>query len=376
MSYPNLLSNVQIGDLNLQNRVAMAPMTRGRSGADLTANEIIAEYYSQRASAGLLITEGAPTSILGRGWYHTPEVFTPEHAKGWRIVTEKVHQNNGLIFCQLWHAGRYSHSSFREGEPGYEGEKAISVAPSPIKRASHDGKQTHTPKGQVDVETPREMTIEEIHALPEEFRNAAQTAKDGGFDGVEVHCAAGFLLDTFLQSCTNKRTDDYGGSFENRFRIVDEVLKAMFTVYEPSRIGVKISPNGNYNDMGSDDFRESFLYFAKRLAEYGLGYLHISIGLGFGFHGKGDAMTLAEFREVYPGVIIGNCDYDAETAERTIADGHADLISFGRPFLSNPDLAEKFASGTKLNPVLHHKYWYTSAEQPWTKEGYTDLSVV
>lgn len=377
MSHPTLLSPLKIGPMELKNRFVMAPMSRGRAGPSLTANELIAEYYAARASAGLIISEGSHTSILGRGWFHTPEVFTPAHAKGWKIVTDLVHEKGGLMFCQLWHAGRTGHSAFRDGEPGYEGKMKLSVAPSAIKKHSESGKQMHTPRGgQVDVEEPRELTVEEIEALPEEFRNAAQTAKDGGFDGVEVHCAGGFLLDTFLQTCSNNRTDEYGGSLENRFRIVDKVMRAVLTVFEPSRVSVKLSPNSDYNGMGSDDFRESFLYYVKRFSEYGLGYLHLTLGLDFGFHGKGEEMTLAEFRKVYSGVIMANMGYDADSAEKEIADGNSDLVSFGRSFLRNPDFVERVAEGKELNPVLDFQYWYSSLEKVLTTEGYTDLSVV
>lgn len=354
----------------------MAPMSRGRAGPSLTANELIGDYYAARATAGLIITEGTHTSVMGRGWFHTPEVFTEAHAKGWKLVTDKVHNAGGKIFCQLWHAGRASHSAFRDGEPGYEGEKARSLAPSAIKRASDSGKQMYTSRrGEVDVEEPRAMTVAEIEGLPDEFLQAAKTAKDGGFDGIEVHCANGFLLDTFLQSCSNKRDDKYGGSFENRFRIVDAVLHAVTAVFEPSQVGVRIAPNGAYNGMGSKDFRESFLYYANRFNEYGLAYMHIMSGLSFGFHDLGKAMELSEFRKVFSGPIIANVGYDAETAEKEIANGNADFISFGRPFLNNPDLVSRFQEGRELRPVLNFKYWYSSVDNVLTTEGYTDLTV-
>ncbi|CDF36844.1 NADH:flavin oxidoreductase/NADH oxidase [Chondrus crispus] len=377
-SHPTLFSPLKLGEtLTLPNRVVMAPMSRGRATSALKANELMAEYYASRASAGLLITEGTHTSVMGRGWFHTPELVTSDDAKAWRIVTDKVHEAGGRIFCQMWHAGRASHSAFRDGEDGYEGEKKLSVAPSAIKRASEAGKQRHTPRGgEVDVETPRAMTVEEIEALPEEFRNAAQVARDGGFDGVEIHGANGFLLDTFMQSCSNHRTDQYGGSLENRFRIVDACIRAVLTVFEPECVGIRIAPNGVYNGMGSDDFRESFLYYARRFSEYKLGYMHVMIGLGFGFHNKGKPMTIAELKKEFPGPIIANVGFDADSAEKELSEGGADLVAFGRPFLSNPDLVEKMQEGRELRPMLPMEYWYTSKENVWTSEGYTDLSVM
>nr|AYM26622.1 NADH oxidase [Gracilariopsis lemaneiformis] len=374
-TYPKLLSPIDLGlDLKLANRVVMAPMTRGRATDKLKANDVMAEYYAQRASAGLIITEGTHISVLGRGWFQAPDIFTEEDAKAWKLVADRVHSHDGKIFCQLWHTGRASHSSFREGVPGYEGDMKLSVAPSAIKRGSHSGKQGFTKlPGQVDIETPRALTTEEVDALPEEYRNAAQQAKDAGFDGVEIHSANGYLLDEFLQSCSNKRTDKYGGSMENRFRLLDDVIRAVLTVFEPHQVGVRFSPNGVFNGMGSDDYRESFLYYAQRVAEYKLGYLHIMIGLGFGFHNKGEPMTMAEFRKVYPGTLMANVGYDAKSAEEEIASGNTDMVSFGRPFISNPDFVERLASGAKLNDPAPQSVYYSSVENAMAADGYTDF---
>lgn len=362
-----------MGDLELPNRVVMAPMTRGRAGPEYIANEEMAKYYSQRASAGLIITEGTHTSLVARGWFEAGEIYTDDHVEGWKITTNAVHAENGRIFCQLWHTGRASHSSFRKDLPEFPGDMALSVAPSPVIRTSHTGKQRYTAvKGEVDIETPRELTLDEIKALPEEYRNAAQKAKDAGFDGVEIHGANGYLLDEFLQSCSNFRKDEYGGSLENRFRIVDEVLTAVLTVFDSSRVGLRLSPNGVFNGMGSDDFREAFLYYAKRLSEYNLGYLHIMIGLGFGFHQKGEPMTMKEFRDVYPGVLMANVGYDAESAEKEISEGVTDLVSFGRPYIANPDLVERFASGADLAQPKGQDTWYSSADYRPGALGYTD----
>lgn len=372
MSYPNLLSEVRVGKHNLRNRVMMAPMTRGRAGETFTANPLMAEYYGQRAGAGIIVTEGTQTSLQARGWFQAPDIYTPQHAEAWKATTKAVHDKGGLIFCQLWHTGRASHSSFREGMDAFDDPTA--VAPSAIKRASDSGKQEYTMKpGSVEVETPRALTTEEVGQLSDEYRNAAQMAKAAGFDGVEVHCANGYLLDTFLQSCSNQRTDKYGGSFENRFRAVDEILRAIMMVYEPDQVAVRLSPNGIFNGMGSDDFRESFLYYAERLSKFGLGYLHVLIGLGFGFHEKGEAMKMEEFRKAYSGVLVANVGYDPESAEKEIADGNADLIAIGRPYLSNPDLVERLAKGVKLAEEPPKDYWFSKFENVFTTEGYTDF---
>lgn len=373
MSYPNLLSPVKLGSIELANRIAMSPMTRGRAGPEYTANALMAEYYRQRASAGLIISEGTHTSMQARGWFQGPEVYKPEDVAGWKLTTDAVHEEGGKIFCQLWHPGRASHSNFRAGKPGFEGDRALPVAPTAQKKPSESGTVRHTEaEGEVPLETPRALTTAECALIAEEHRHAAETAKKAGFDGVEIHCANGFLLDTFLQACSNKRTDRYGGSMDNRFRIVDEVINAVLTVFPAHAIGVKISPNGAYNGMGSPDYRESFLHYATRLNTFGLGYLHIMIGLGFGFHGLGDAMTLRDFRAVFSGPLIANVGYDAETGERELADGNADMIAYGRLFISNPDLVQRLRDGSKLAPCGGDMTtWYTAKETPYTTEGYT-----
>jgi N-ethylmaleimide reductase len=202
----------------------------------------------------------------------------------------------------------------------------------------------------------------------EDYRKAAKRARDAGFDGIEIHGANGYLIDTFLQSKTNQRSDRYGGSLENRYRFLKEVVEAILTVWPASRVGVKLSPNGIYNDMGSPDYQETFLYVAEQLNASGLAYLHLMDGLGFGFHELGEPMTLAEFRQVFSKAIIGNCGYTQETAAEAIRSNQADLIAFGRPFISNPDLVERFAHGWPLNPEAPMKDWYSSEAQ-----GYVDF---
>jgi N-ethylmaleimide reductase len=363
---PTLLSPVTVGTLECPNRVVLSPMTRGRCGASGLVNADVVEYYTQRTSAGLIVTEGASISLQAEGWWGAPKMYRPEDATGWKTVTDAVHAKGGRIYCQLWHSGRASHSVFRPDAADGRG-----VAPSPIMNEGHQF--AFTPKGRVSPETPRELTTEEVDAVPEEYRHAAQTAKEAGFDGVELHGANGYLLDTFMQSLTNKRTDKYGGSFENRFRLIKACLEAVCTVFPSTSVGIRIGPNGVYNGMGSTDFRESFLDYAQRMSTMNLAYLHVVDGLAFGFHNLGEPMTMAEFRKVYNGTLIANCGYNQETAEKAIASGDADLIAFGRPYISNPDLVERFAKGAALNPDADHAIFYSPGGENLGANGYTDF---
>jgi N-ethylmaleimide reductase len=230
-----------------------------------------------------------------------------------------------------------------------------------------NGDHVHTPEGNKLYETPRPLTVNEIRATVDDYHNAAANAKKAGFSGVEVHGANGYLINQFLDSKTNIRDDHYGGSVENRFRFFKEVLEAVLEVWEPECVGARISPNGVFNDMGSEDFREIFLYAAGELNKFNLGYLHIMDGLAFGFHEKGEPMTLAEFRPIFKGCIIGNCGYTKETAEERLEEGVADMAAFGRPFITNPDLPERFLNDWPLNPAEDMSLWYTAGP-----EGYTD----
>ncbi|MEM0968620.1 MAG: alkene reductase [Verrucomicrobiota bacterium] len=359
MSTKTLLSPTSLGDLELNNRIALAPMTRARAGEERIPNALMAEYYRQRATAGLVITEATTISPQANGWNHSPGIYTDAMEAGWKPVVEAVHAAGSPIFLQLWHCGRASHSSFHNGAPA--------VAPSPI---PIQGDSIHTPKGKESYETPRALETDEIPSLIADYRDAAERARRAGFDGVEIHSANGYLLDEFLQSKTNHRTDNYGRSTENRYRLLDEIVSAVAEVWPANRIAVRLSPNGVFNDMGSPDYREQFTYVATQLDRFGLAYLHVMDGLGFGFHELGDPMTLADFRHVYHGPLMGNCGYTQETAEEAISAGHADVIAFGRPFISNPDLPQRFAKGLPLAPEAEVSAWYT----PAGAEGYTDFS--
>jgi N-ethylmaleimide reductase len=355
-----LLSAFNLRGLQLRNRVVMSPLTRSRAGENRLPNVLMAEYYVQRASAGMILTEATVISRQGIGWLDSPGIYSDEQATAWKMIVDVLHARGTPVFLQLWHCGRASHSSFHESE-------GLPVAPSAIKI---NGEYIHTPIGKQPYETPRALETEEIPSIVEDYRRAAERAKTAGFDGVEIHSANGYLIDEFLQSRTNHRTDRYGGTLENRCRFLNEIVRSVLTVWACERVGVHISPNGNFNDMGSPDFRETFLHVAKELNQYSLAYLHVVDGLAFGFHELGQPMTLAEFRTVFQGPLIGNCGYTQGTAEAVLQSRHADLISFGRPFISNPDLVERFANGWPLTPPADPEVWYSF---DLGKVGYTDF---
>jgi N-ethylmaleimide reductase len=335
-------------------------MTRSRAGKERLPNSLMARYYAQRASAGLLITEATVISKQGIGWLNSPGIYSDQQAEAWKMVGDAAHGRGAPIFLQLWHCGRASHSSFHEKE-------GLPVAPSAIKIA---GDTIHTPLGKQPYETPRALEAEEVETIVKDYRHAAERAKSAGFDGIELHAANGYLIDQFLQSKTNHRTDRYGGSLESRYRFLDEIVKAVSSAWASERVGVHLSPNGAFNDMGSPDFRETFRYVAQQLDRHRIAYLHVVDGLAFGFHGLGPTMTLKELREIFKGPLMGNSGYTQETAETAIRQRHADLISFGRPFISNPDLAERFANGWPLNPPADQKVWYSFDEA-----GYVDFPI-
>lgn len=359
MTNQALFQPFSLQDLTLPNRIVLAPMTRSRAGAGRIPNALMAEYYKQRSSAGLIITEATTISEEANGWIESPGIYSDEMTEGWKPIVNAAHGKGAAIFLQLWHMGRSSHSSFHNGQPG--------VAASAIKI---NEPYIHTPTGKQPHEVPRALETAEIPRVVADYANAARRAKDAGFDGVEIHGANGYLIDNFLQSKTNQRTDQYGGNVENRYRFLKEIVEAIVAIWPTNRVGVRLSPNGVFNDMGSPDFREQFTYVATQLDSYGLSYLHVMDGLAFGFHNLGEPMTLADFRKVFHGPLIGNCGYTQEMAEQAIASGHADLIAFGRPFISNPDLVERFRNNWPLAEVAPISDWYS----PIGEKGYTDFS--
>ncbi len=358
-----LLSSFTNGSLTFANRVVMAPLTRGRAGTSRIANKHIAEYYAQRASAGLIITEGTAISEDGYGWYATPGIYTQEQANGWKLSTEAVHAKGGKIFAQLWHTGRQAHSSFNS--------KGRIFAPSAIK-VPGDGHTRDANQNEASYEVPHALTIEEIAETVADYKRAAGFAKDAGFDGVEIHGANGYLVDTFLQSATNTRTDAYGGSVENRIRFLVEIVEAIKDVYSSDRIGVRLSPNGVFGGMGSADNFETFTAVAKTLKPYNLGYIHLMDGMNFGFHKLCRPVTLFDIKRHFDGPVIGNITFTKDTAEGALRSGAADMIAFGRPYITNPDLVERFQNDWPLTPDAPYSAWYgrtPNAED--SLEGYT-----
>jgi N-ethylmaleimide reductase len=320
----------------------------------------MAEYYEQRASGGLIITEATGISEEGYGWLNSPEIRTPEQIAGWKKVTDRVHDKGGHVYVQLWHMGRQAHSSFHPST-----NRVVSASNIPMK-----GKVKTAEYIDVEAETPVPLTVDEIQQTVQDFVQAAQNALEAGFDGIELHAANGYLIDQFLESCSNKRTDQYGGSMENRLRFLREIIEGIIASGFPAnRIGFRISPNGAYGDVGSEDNFEMFPYVAKELNKYGMAYLHVMDGLSFGFHGKAKVVTCADLRKVWDGIIICNVGLTKEVAEGMVRSGAADLCCFGRLYISNPDLPERFANNYPLaESAVYDTWWGHTAEK-----GYTDF---
>lgn len=331
-----LLEPYRLGALTLPNRMVMAPLTRNRAPGG-TPNALMAEYYSQRATAGLIVTEGTQVGPLGQGYQDTPGIYTDAQRDGWRLVTDAVHRAGGRIFAQLWHVGRVSHSYYHGKQP---------VAPSPIPPSG----KAYTPEGMKEYETPHALGRDEIPGVVNEFRRGAQVARDAGFDGVEIHGANGYLVDQFLQSGSNQRTDEYGGTPEGRTRFLLEVLGAVTSVWPSERVGVRISPAGGTNGIHDADPVETFTHVAQQLDNRGLGYVHV-IEAPVGTSGPDDRQVCSTslVREVYRGTLITAGGYTPETAERALEKGCADLVAFGRLFIANPDLVERVQTAARRN---------------------------
>lgn len=335
-----LFTPVQVGALTLPNRFAMAPMTRSRATNEGNVpTESVVKYYVQRATAGLIITEGAQVSAQGVGYINTPGIYTPEQVAGWQKVTEAVHAAGGRIFVQLWHVGRVSHPFFQNGE--------LPVAPSAIKP---EGAKAFTGQGFEDVPTPRALELSEIPGIVDQFRQAARNAKQAGFDGVEIHGANGYLLDQFLQDGSNQRTDEYGGSLENRARFVLEVVQAVVEELGADRVGIRFSPQGSASIQDSDPV-QTFSYVTEQLNQFNLAYLHVIEALpGHPMAAQpGTPAVAAQLRQIFNGTFILNGGYTQDTAEQALTNNEADLIAFGVPFIANPDLVERFRIGAALN---------------------------
>lgn len=350
-----LFAPMRLGPYELPNRVWMAPMTRCRAEKDGSPTPIMAEYYAQRATAGLLITEACQVSEQGRGHQGTPGMYTPAHAEGWRRVTEAVHARGGRIFAQLWHVGRSSHPLFPRSDGPPVSSSAIPISG-----------EVPTPKGPMPHPTPRGLELDEIPGVVEQYRRAAEVALSAGFDGVELHGANGYLPDQFLRDGVNRRTDAYGGSVPNRARFHLEVTQVLIDVWGPGRVGVRLSPCGTYNDMRDSSPRETFGWLIARLGEMGLGYLHLMEAMESDLRHGGENIPVDEFRSIFPGVLIANSGFTREKAEDYLARGAADAVAWGTLFLSNPDLPERFRRRAPLN-AADPKTFYAGGPK-----GYTD----
>lgn len=335
----DLFTPIKIGDLTLKNRMVMAPLTRNRATpGDLAPNEMNVEYYRQRTSAGLIICEGSQIADDALGYPLTPGIHSPKQVAGWKKVTDAVHAEGGLIFMQLWHCGRVSHSSMLPGQ-------MRPLAPSAIKPAG----EVFTYEGMKPYETPQAIATEAIPGIIEQYRHAARCAIEAGFDGVEIHGANGYLLDQFLRDGSNQRDDQYGGSIENRARLLMEVTAAVCEIWDPQRVGVRLSPLQPFNDLYDSDPQATFSYTVKALNRFNLGYLHITEMGADNPGAAGPEFDISSLRPLWDGIYMTNFNYDKQTANQALAAGQADLIAFGRLFIANPDLPHRFAENAELN---------------------------
>jgi len=343
-----VLQAVTIGSLQLKNRIVMAPMTRSRSDDAGIPPDYAADYYAQRAGAGLIITEATNISAQAKGYPRTPGIWTEEQVAAWKRVTDEVHRRDGKIFLQLWHTGRMSHPDMHEGG-------ALPVAPSAIKPEG----QIRVQDGMKDFVTPRALETKEIPLIVEDYRRAAVNAKLAGFDGVEVHSANNYLLEQFVRDSTNDRKDQYGGSLENRLRFPLEVVKAVVDVWGADRVGIRISPvtTAPGNTPLDSNTMETFGVYVDELSKLGLLYIHDIEGVTQLSRDAADGISFTALRERFSGIYIANNQYTLGLAEKTLAAGDADLFSIGRPFIANPDLIERLETGAPLAEAPK-EYWY------------------
>ena len=351
----NLFESVQLGSLVLANRIFMAPLTRNRAGADGVPGELAVTYYTQRASAGLIVTEATQISPMGKGYINTPGIYSPEQVRAWSRIVESVHHRGGRIFLQLWHVGRISHTSLLPNN-------AQPVAPSAVRANS----QTLIAAGMAPVSEPVALTADGIKQTLDDYRRAAANAKEVGFDGVEIHAANGYLIDQFLKTGSNRRSDEYGGVASNRARFLSETVERILEVWDNRRVGVRLSPTGGFNDMTDDDPRETFSVALDRLNSYELGYLHVvETAQNSKGSSEADLAMSAHLRTLWKGLYIVNGGYDGPRGEAALRAGHADAIAYGRAFLANPDLPRRLKLGAALNQPDPKTFYGGSAE------GYT-----
>ena len=352
----SLFEPVNFGSLVLANRVFMAPLTRNRANADGVHSELAATYYAQRASAGLIITEATQISPMGKGYINTPGIHSPQQVRAWRHIVDAVHEKGGRIFLQLWHVGRISHTSLLPNN-------SLPVAPSAIRANS----QTFIASGPAQVSEPVALTLLGIRETLADYRAAADNAKEAGFDGVEIHAANGYLIDQFLRSRSNQRSDVYGGSASNRVRFLSEVLEKVLEVWDKERIGVRISPTGTFNDMADSNPTETFSVAVERLNTYRIGYLHVVESTQDGRQNNGlDRVLLQRLRELWKGFYIVNGGYDGPRGKEAVLKQHADAVDYGRAFLANPDLPRRLELGAPLNEPDQQTFYGGDGR------GYTD----
>ncbi|MCW9047187.1 MAG: alkene reductase [Gammaproteobacteria bacterium] len=347
-----LFTSLKMGELNLRNRIVMAPLTRNRAGEGNVPTDLNTLYYTQRASAGLLITEATQISESALGYPATPGIHSNEQIAGWKKTTDAVHAQGGLIFIQLWHVGRISHPSMLP-------DNALPVAPSAIRpegdAITYDGMQAFV--------TPRALELEEIPLLISDYVKAAENAKAAGFDGIEIHAANGYLLDEFLRDGTNTRDDIYGGSVENRLRLLNEVIEAVKAVWPSEQVGVRLSPENQFNDIKDSQPQTTFNAVVDMLSKHKLAYLHVLEGDML--NDKRD-VDYAELKRRFAGLYMANMGYNRESAEQALISGHADMIAFGKLFIANPDLPERFAVDASLNEPDQATFYGGD------EKGYTD----
>jgi N-ethylmaleimide reductase len=352
-----LLSTYVLGPHRLKNRMVMAPLTRCRAdGETRVPTPMMRTYYRQRAAAGLIITEATVVTAKGVGYPATPGIYSDAQVKEWKGITDAVHAADGIIYLQLWHCGRASHSSFLGGE------LPVSSSAVPIPG------QLHTPDGMRPYETPRALSTEEAKAVSGLYAYGAKRAMEAGFDGVEIHGANGYLIDQFLRDGVNRRTDAYGGSVENRARLLLETAEAVADVWGKERVGLRLSPSGTFNGMSDSDPETHFAYFAKKVSELGLGYLHVIEGDAGDLRHGGKLVDSAALRKNFKGTFLSCGGYTKEKGARALSERKADLIVFGKPFISNPDLPKRFATDAPLAP------WDEATFYGGGEKGYVDYA--
>ena len=351
----SLFDPIKLGAIAAPNRIIMAPLTRGRAGPGFVPTELAVEYYRQRASAGLIISEATGISQEGLGWPSAPGLWTDAQVEGWKPVTDAVHAAGGRITAQLWHMGRVVHSVFNDGKQPV----SASATKAPGK--------AHTPVGRLEYEESRPLRLDEIPRLMADYVHAAENAKRAGFDGVQLHSANGYLIDQFLRDNSNLRDDDYGGPVENRIRLLREVTEALIGVWGSDHVSVRLSPNGDSQGVDDSNPEPLFTAAATALDTLGIGFLELREPGPDGTFGKTDVPKQSSaIRKVFKGPLVLNSDYDVAKAEAALADGVADAIAFGRPFISNPDLVERIRSGAEWS-ADNPQTWYAPGA-----EGYTD----